>query len=285
LSAAESTGPCVIDVQGIPITYEVRGEGDPVVMIHGWSADRRYMLADLESVFVASPGWRRVYLDLPGHGATPAPSWLSTQDQVLTIVAGFIEAVVPSGRFAIVGSSWGGHVALGIIRTMADRILGAALLVPDVPRPDGSRTVEEPVVLIEDGSVFGSLAPDEEWIPGDLVVHEKRMIDEIREHEMPAYRIADYAFLERLEAHYLPTGVAARPGSGITQPSLIITGRQDARVGFRAAWDLLDEFPRATYAVLDMAGHWPGRVERPEVFRALVADWLERMRMQPSVRD
>jgi pimeloyl-ACP methyl ester carboxylesterase len=60
LRGAEPAGPSVVDIQGIPITYEVRGEGDPVVLIHGWSADRRYMLADLEPVFAASPGWRRV---------------------------------------------------------------------------------------------------------------------------------------------------------------------------------------------------------------------------------
>jgi pimeloyl-ACP methyl ester carboxylesterase len=152
--------------------------------------------------------------------------------------------------------------------------------VPDVPRPDGSRDVEEPVVLIEDLSVFEHLAPDETWIPETLVAHERRMLDEIREHDMPAYRIADYEFLALLEAHYLPTGPAGRPGTALARPSLLLTGRQDSTVGFRAAWDLLEEFPRATYAVLDMAGHQLGRVERPAAFRALVADWLERMRME-----
>jgi pimeloyl-ACP methyl ester carboxylesterase len=171
---------------------------------------------------------------------------------------------------------------MGIIRTMPARILGAALLVPDVPGPGGSRDVVEPAVLIEHLSVFGDLAPDEEWIPETLVVHERRMLDEIREHDMPAYRMADYEFLARLEAHYLPTGVAAGPGAPLAQPSLILTGRQDSAVGFRAAWDLLGEFPRATYAVLDMAGHQLGRVERPDASRALVADWLDRMRLQAS---
>jgi len=281
---AAPTRPSVVDVQGIPVACEVRGEGVPVVLVHGWSDDRRYMIADLDPVFADDGGWRRVYLDLPGHGATPAPSWLSTQDQMLGVVAGFIDAIVQTDRFVIVGSSYGGHVALGIVRSMPDRILGAGLLVPDLPGSDGSRQLEEAVVLHEDRSVFAALAPDEEWIPRNLVVHERRMLDEIREHEVPAMRVADRAFLERLEAHYLPTGVAGRPGPAITGPSLIVTGRQDSVVGFRAAWALLDEFPRATFAVADMAGHWLGRVERPGLFRALVADWLQRMRMESSRR-
>jgi len=98
-----------IGVQGIPIAYEVRGEGRPILLIHGWSADRRYLLADLEPVFAGRPGWLRIYIDLPGHGATPAPDWLSTQDQMLSVVRDFIDAVVPQGPLAIVPEHRGAH--------------------------------------------------------------------------------------------------------------------------------------------------------------------------------
>jgi len=266
-----------IDIQGIPIAYEVRGEGRPILLIHGWSADRTYMLADLEPIFDEHPGWQRVYLDLPGHGATPAPGWLSTQDEMLSIVRDFIDAVLPEGSFAIAGSSYGGHVALGLTRSIPDRLIGAGLLVPAVPAADGALDAADALVLFEDPSIFADLAPDEEWMRDTLVVHERWMVDEIRLHDMPAYRRADYGFLARLETHLLPTGAAGRPGPPFDGPSLILTGRQDATVGYRAAWALLDELPRATYAVLDMAGHQLGRIERPGPFRALVGDWLERM--------
>jgi pimeloyl-ACP methyl ester carboxylesterase len=130
---------------------------------------------------------------------------------------------------------------------------------------------------MEDASVFSDLAPDEQWMRDGLVVPERWMVEEIRAHDMPAYRTADHAFLERLEANYLATGAAGRPGPSFGRPSLILTGRQDSTVGYRAAWALLDELPRATYAVLDTAGHQLGRIERPLPFHALVGDWLERM--------
>jgi len=268
-----------IGVQGIPIAYEVRGEGRPILLIHGWSADRGYMLADLEPIFGEHPGWQRIYLDLPGHGATPAPEWLSTQDEMLSIACDFIDVVLPEGSFAIAGSSYGGHIALGLIRSIPERLIGAGLLVPAVFAPDGSLDPADHRVLTEDTSIFADLAPDEEWMRDTLVVHERWMVDEIRLHDMPAYRRADYGFLARLETHLLPTGAAGRPGPPFDRPSLILTGRQDATVGYRAAWALLDELPRATYAVLDMAGHQLGRIERPGPFRALVGDWLERMAM------
>ena len=281
MSVGGAAGVQRIEVQGIPVAYEVHGEGPPILLIHGWSADHRYMVADLEPVFDAQPGWQRIYLDLPGHGATPAPPWLSTQDQMLSILLEFVDAVLPAGPFAVAGNSYGGFLALALVRSLPDRLRGAALLVPDVPAADGSRDLPAPVTLFPDGSIFDDLAPDEEWIPAALPVHERRMLDGIREHDMPAYRVADYGFLARLEANYLLTGPAGRSGPPFERPSLILAGRQDARVGFRGAWSLVDELPRATFAVLDLAGHHLGRIECPELFRALVGDWLGRLEGPP----
>ena len=41
-------------------------------------------------------------------------------------------------------------------------------------------------------------------------------------------------------------------------------------------FDLLDVYPCATYAVLDGAGHGL-TLERPDLYEALVADWLNRI--------
>ena len=38
-------------------------------------------------------------------------------------------------------------------------------------------------------------------------------------------------------------------------PTLFIMGRQDHWVGYRDAWSILENYPRATFAVLDRAGH------------------------------
>lgn len=283
MSAAGQVGGAQIEIEGIPIAYEVRGEGAPILLIHGWSSDRGYMIADLESILGARRGWRRIYLDLPGHGATPAPSWLSTQDQMLSILTGFVDAILPSQPFAVVGNSYGGFLALALVRAERERLLGAALLVPDVPGPDGSRDLPDPVTIVPDPSIFTDLAADEEWIPAALPVHERRMLDEIRAHDMPGYRTADYEFLARLDTHYLLTGAVGRPGPPFDRPSLIVAGRQDSRVGYRGPLSLVEEFPRATVAVLDLGGHHVGRIERPELFGALVDDWLARM-SGPSTR-
>ncbi len=58
-------------VRSIPMYYEEFGTGIPIVMLHGWPADHRHMLADMEPVFEHVTGWRRIYPDLPGMGRTP----------------------------------------------------------------------------------------------------------------------------------------------------------------------------------------------------------------------
>jgi len=55
-----------------------------------------------------------------------------------------------------------------------------------------------------------------------------------------------------------------------------VTGRQDSTVGYVRAWEGLEHFPRATFAVLDRAGHALPH-EQPGLIRALVAEWLDRV--------
>jgi len=66
-----------------------------------------------------------------------------------------------------------------------------------------------------------------------------------------------------------------------TAPALCVVGRQDNMVGYQDAWILAEQLPRASFAVLDRAGHaLPG--EQPTLLRALIHDWLLRVREYAS---
>ena len=58
-------------------------------------------------------------------------------------------------------------------------------------------------------------------------------------------------------------------------PALIITGRQDAIVGYRDAWSILDKYPRASYVILDRAGHQ--LEDKDGLVNVLINDWLDRV--------
>ena len=269
------TDTTTIEVDGIEFEVRRRGMGRPLLVIHGWSADHRYMMADLEPNFDESSIWQRIYFDLPGHGTTTAPLWLNNQTQMFEIVTKFIEQVIGDQKFGVIGNSYGGYLSLGLVRKMPHRLLGAALLVPDLPDDFNNRQTTDALTIVEDMSLFGNLQSDEQWIPGGLVEHSQYALDEIRAHDMPGYRASDDDLLERLNKNYLLPVEVRHASEPFVQPSLIALGHQDATVGYERQLQLLPEFPRATVAVVDMAGHYLGRVERPKVFNSLVRDWIE----------
>jgi alpha-beta hydrolase superfamily lysophospholipase len=59
-------------------------------------------------------------------------------------------------------------------------------------------------------------------------------------------------------------------------PTAIMAGRQDASTGYRDTWSLLEHYPRASFTVLDRAGH-NLQIEQPGLFAAITADWLDRV--------
>jgi len=60
------------------------------------------------------------------------------------------------------------------------------------------------------------------------------------------------------------------------KPTVILLGRQDSSVGYKDAWTTLDNYTRATFAVLDRAGH-NLQIEQVELFNSLVTEWIVRV--------
>lgn len=47
-------------------------------------------------------------------------------------------------------------------------------------------------------------------------------------------------------------------------------------VGYRNAWEILENYPRGTFAVLDRSGHFL-EVEQEGLFQSLAGEWLDRV--------
>src|SRR4051795_2468049 len=84
-----------IDVDGLAWHYESRGEGRPILMIHGWPSDHRNAMLPLEPVFVGRTGWRRIYPDLPGMGTTPASASINHQGAMIDALLPVTDARAP----------------------------------------------------------------------------------------------------------------------------------------------------------------------------------------------
>lgn len=64
------------------------GEGPPVLIIHGWQLEGKAEEPDFEPIFsnIKTKALRRIYVDLPGMGATPANNIKDLDDIYLRLV-------------------------------------------------------------------------------------------------------------------------------------------------------------------------------------------------------
>ncbi|MFE6969198.1 alpha/beta fold hydrolase [Isoptericola sp. NPDC057653] len=260
-----------------PLHHVERGAaaapGTPtVVLLHGFPVDHRLMLTPFESAFAARPGWRRVYLDLPGMGASP-PSGVGSTDDVLAAVRATIDRLVP-GPYVVVGESYGGYLARGLVAADPERVRGLALVCPLVVPEHERRDVPPHRVLVRDAGLLrdvGAAALDAEDVG---VVQTPETWRRTQAEVTPGLEAADPETVRQVGAHYAGTfPVEPHP---YDRPALLLLGRQDAVTGYRDAWRLLEHYPRATFAVLDRAGH-NLQIEQPELFDALVREWLDRV--------
>jgi len=66
------------------------------------------------------------------------------------------------------------------------------------------------------------------------------------------------------------------------KPACIITGRQDNAVGYSYAYELLERFPRATFAIIDCAGH-NLQIDNELIFSQLIKDWIWRIELSKAI--
>ena len=265
-------------VKNLSIHYESIGQGQPVLLIHGYHVDHRLMTGCMEPVFQEAQGYRRVYIDLPGMGKTKSAPWIVNSDVMLDILLAFVDEVIPGERFLLAGESYGGYLARGIIQRAAGRVAGVMLLCPAIEADYAKRTLPHHVVLKKEEELFARLSPSEaEEFSGINVIQTKEVWERFRDEILPGIRLADQPYLDWFRdngyAFSFDVDKLEKPYSG---PALFLLGRQDASVGYRDAWSILENYPRATFAVLDRAGH-NLQIEQAGLFRALVLEWLERV--------
>ncbi|MCJ1711144.1 alpha/beta hydrolase [Clavibacter michiganensis subsp. phaseoli] len=255
--------------------YEV-GSGAPVVLLHGFGLDHRSLLP-LEPIFERSKGWRRIYLDLPGATLSPAGDITSSQG-IADAVVEEVSARVGDEPFAIVGNSYGGMIARYVAHEARSRVLGLATLAGVFVAPHVERSVPPRAVLRHEPEIEQILGSALEQYREDAVVESTSDARAFLDHVLPGVTGADGSALERIAGNYALEGEPEeRHPEPFTQPTLHITGRQDDVVGYSDAWSRVEHYPRASFAVLDGAGH-NLLFERHALCFALIDDWLGRVR-------
>lgn len=254
---------------GSSIHYSEHGDGVPLVAFHGAGVDHREVEAALEAVlpFPGSPGYRRIYPDLPGMGKTRTADSVASNEDVVALLCAFLDEVAP-GPVLLLGHSYGGYLARGVAARHRE-VCGLALLCPI-----GQATGDVPaqVAVSSDPHAYDHLPPGHHAGFDDyFVVRTPETAQRYRDAVLPGVQLADEQVLGRIVAAWpIDTGPV-----GQDLPVLIVAGRADSTAGFTGAIGLLEDYPQGSLAVLGGGGHALAH-ERPGMLRALLGDWLGR---------
>ena len=243
--------------------HRVEGSGPVVVLLHAGVADLRMWDVQVDALV---PGRKVVRCDLPGYGGTPLRPGAEGCDA--EDVLALLDDLGVEG-FALVGASYGGHVALQVASAVPDRVerlvlldTAAGLVEPDEVLRDIWRKEE---ALVEVGDLAG--ATDlmvSVWLGPDADENHRALLWDMQRRAFDLQAAAGDDVTNR----DLPVDLAR-----ITAPVTVVVGGLDLAFFRATARVLADGLQHGDLVELPWAGHLPS-LERPAETARLVAKAL-----------
>ena len=261
------------------VYYEEFGEGKPILIIHGLACNIELMKGCIEPIFKKVNGYKRIYIDLLGMGKSNNCSLeYASSDKILEMLLSFIKEKIDK-EFLLVGESYGGYLSRGILSKCYKNIEGLMLLCPMIIPDDTKRTLPEGNLKFHDKEFLEKIDKNKrELFLEYMIIANEKMYKRFEKEVISGIEQANNDFIKKLRENYSFSFNVDEEIKMInfSKPSLFITGRQDNAVGYYDLYNLLEDYPRATFAILDTAGH-NLQIEQEEVFNSLFLNWLERI--------
>jgi len=131
----------VIGGDGVELSADESGDGIPVVLLHGLTATRRYVVMGSRALERSSH--LVVAYDARGHGrSTPAPDRRAYGYELLTADLESVLDALQLERAVLVGASMGAHTALALALARPERVAGLVLVTPSFDPENPRRQAE-----------------------------------------------------------------------------------------------------------------------------------------------
>ena len=271
-----SLTPQTVQIKGHIIFYIVKGEGKPLILIHGYGAG--IWVWEKQIDFLSK--FYRVYaLDLIGHGFSDRPKIPYTPETYIYFFKDFMDGVEIENA-TLIGNSMGGGIAWGMAAIFPERVERLILIdcvppdVLDQVKNDSFRTL----VAIKDFPLLPYLVfisrnkNSIKWILQECVSDIKLVTPEIvsRQYQLSKMRGSTWVlystFKNGKEASklrdYLPR---------IYQPTLLIWGERDLIFPPSVGEDLHRAIKGSKFQMIEKSGHIPMWETPEEVNQAIIA--------------
>jgi len=220
-----------VESAGVTLAGEEAGEGTPVVLLHGLTATRRYVVMGSRSL--ERSGHRVVTYDARGHGASSGaedPDAYDYDDLVEDLRAVLDDRGID--RAVLVGASMGAHTAVRMALDHPERVAGLVIATPAFdPEEDRDEGLKRWDALSEglrsggvDGFVkaYGDPQVPEQW---------KETIDKVLRQRLGAHEHPD-AVADAL--HAVPRSRPFESWNDLSEidvPTVVVASRDEADPG------------------------------------------------------
>ena len=252
----------MISVGGLRVHAWVGGQGDPLLVLHGAAGNRGWTrwLAQVSERFTV---WAPTH---PGFERSDDADWMDGIDDLARFYLWFIETA-KLGRPHVLGHSIGGWTAVEMATMSPGSIDRLVLVAPVGLKPETGEILD--IFYFSPAQLLTMMVHDSKTVPEwpELFGRAPTPAEieaATRNREMAA-RLTwkPYMHNPRL-AHFLPR---------VTNPTLIVWGREDRAVPVECGEQYRRGLPNATLTVLERCGHLPP-IEQPDAFARLVLDFL-----------
>ena len=244
------------EIDGLKIFYNVEGNGNPVILLHGWGTNS-------DSLIPISNYLKKIYqtisLDLPGFGKSDIPLNSFSGDDYKNIVLKFI-SLLNLKNYVIIGHSFGGRIAIRIAKENPDELKGLILI--DSAGIREKKTKKQKI----SESTFKFLKK----ITTKLFKGESRekILDKLRN----IFGSTDYKSQKGVMRDTLVKVVNEDLTSFLREikvKTLIIWGEKDKELSVKHAYIMNESIPNSKLIVLKNCGHFPYLDNLPKVLSAI----------------
>jgi pimeloyl-ACP methyl ester carboxylesterase len=252
----------MLRVGGIDVHTWIGGQGAPLLVLHGAGGNRGWTRW-IQQVAERFTVWAPTH---PGFGRSSDADWMEGIDDLARFYLWFIDAA-GLDRPHLLGHSIGGWTAAEMAAMSPASIERLVLVAPVGLKPETGEILD--IFYYPPPQLLGMTMHDPKTIPewDELFGRPPTPAEAeiaVRNREMTA-RLTwkPYMHNPRL-ANFLPR---------VTNPTLIVWGREDRIVPVVCGTQYERLLAHATLTVLDRCGHLPP-VEQPDAFARLVIDFL-----------